>query len=283
MKKRNLIILLVVLLIIALVASAAVLFNINCNTETFKHAPKPTLQANAKANTKETVYVPDSSDTRYPPDSYPALRNREPVDTKLRNLATEIRGTSDTPIYMIDNFMTDDECDSIIQGAQGKLVPSPLTRQDPNDENFRTSQTCYFDGSGIQNKIEKRIADLIEKPMWSSESSQIQHYKLKNQFKAHWDYFDPRYDKDFWTKGQRTWTCMVYLNDVERGGSTKFVKLNESSYPKKGRIVIWSNLKPDGTMDPMTMHQGSPVDQGEKYIITKWFIDKKYEGGSSGY
>ena len=278
MKKRNLIVILVVLLlVVSLVASATVVFNRLCNTESFQH-DVPDREAGHSVG-----HSVGQRQAIHPPDSYPHLRITEPVDRKLKNLATEIRGTADTPIYMIDNFMSNDECDSIINGAQGKLVPSPLTRQDPNDENFRTSETCYFDGSGIQNEIEKRIADLIEKPMWSSESSQIQHYKLKNQFKAHWDYFDPRYDKDFWLKGQRTWTCMVYLNDVERGGSTKFVKLNETSYPKKGRIVIWSNLKPDGTMDPMTMHQGSPVEQGEKYIITKWFIDKKYEGGNTGY
>lgn len=197
---------------------------------------------------------------------------RKHTEKILAKCATQILGTEETPIYIIENFMSPEECDGIIKSSDGKLVPSPLTRQDPNDSNFRTSETCYFDGSGNQKQIERKIIDKINLGKSNTEESQIQHYRVGNEFKAHWDYFDPKEDGEFLKNGQRTWTFMVYLNDVEKGGETQFVKLKQNVYPKKGTAVVWCNIKEDGTPDEMTMHQGSPVIEGEKWIITKWFL-----------
>ena len=52
-----------------------------------------------------------------------------------------------------------------------------------------------------------------------SEGIQAQRYDVGQQFKAHWDYFQP--DTDVYrrlagVRGNRTWTFMVYLNDVPR-------------------------------------------------------------------
>lgn len=207
----------------------------------------------------------------------PVPLKRKETERILEKNASQILGTKETPIYIIDNFMSDEECDGIIKSSQGKLVPSPLTRQDPNDPNFRTSETCYFDGSGNQTDIERKITKKIGLQKSNTEDSQIQHYRVGNEFKAHWDYFDPNEDGDFLKDGQRTWTFMVYLNDVKKGGETEFVKLKQIVYPKKGTAVVWCNIKEDGTPDEMTMHQGSPVMDGEKWIITKWFHqDKPY-------
>eukprot|EP01129_Flabellula_baltica_P011925 TRINITY_DN5308_c0_g1_i2.p1 TRINITY_DN5308_c0_g1~~TRINITY_DN5308_c0_g1_i2.p1 ORF type:complete len:270 (+),score=56.72 TRINITY_DN5308_c0_g1_i2:668-1477(+) len=71
--------------------------------------------------------------------------------------------------------------------------------------------------------------------------------------------------------GQRTWTFMIYLNDVEEGGETEFTEIGEVFTPQKGRAVIWNSLLPDGTPNYHSMHKGSPVIKGEKAIITKWF------------
>jgi prolyl 4-hydroxylase len=197
---------------------------------------------------------------------------RKHTEKILAKHASQIVGTKETPIYIIENFMSPEECDGIIKSSQGKLVPSPLTRQDPNDSAFRTSETCYFDGSGNQGDIERKIIEKINLHQCNTEESQIQHYRVGNEFKAHWDYFDPKEDGEFLKNGQRTWTFMVYLNDVEKGGETEFVNLKQNVYPKKGTAAVWCNIKEDGTPDEMTMHQGSPVLEGEKWIITKWFL-----------
>ena len=104
-----------------------------------------------------------------------------------------------------------------------------------------------------------------------SELPQVQHYNVGDEFKAHWDFFDPSIDKSFYDNGQRTWTFMVYVTDVEEGGETYFTKLDETIKPQKGRGVIWCNIKENSDMDRNTMHQGKPVVKGEKGIITKWY------------
>ena len=57
------------------------------------------------------------------------------------------------------------------------------------------------------------------------ESLQAQKYKPGQYYKEHCDFFHP-HTREFkvyceWM-GQRTWTAMVYLNDVESGGETRF-------------------------------------------------------------
>ena len=42
----------------------------------------------------------------------------------------------------------------------GKFEPSGVTRHDPSDASFRTSQTCYFDGSGVQRSVTRGIEHL---------------------------------------------------------------------------------------------------------------------------
>ena len=68
---------------------------------------------------------------------------------------------------------------------------------------------------------------------------------------------------------------MVYLNNVKKGGETVFNMLNETIVPKTGRAVIWCNLHANGSPDINTKHQGTPVIEGEKWIITKWFLQDK--------
>lgn len=199
--------------------------------------------------------------------------SRKNTDKRLRSMATEVLGTPETPIYIFDNFLSESECNDIMHSIKNKLVPSPLTRQDPNDPKFRTSRTAYFSNNSFHNHINKKMTDMLDIHEYYSleEIPQVQHYNVGDEFKAHWDFFDPKVDKSFYDKGQRTWTFTIYLTDVEDGGETYFTKLKQGIIPKKGRGVIWCNLKENGDMDRNTMHQGSPVKKGEKGIITKWF------------
>jgi prolyl 4-hydroxylase len=69
---------------------------------------------------------------------------------------------------------------------------------------------------------------------------------------------------------------MIYLNDVPKGGTTEFKKLKEECVPKKGRAVVWSSLNEDGSIDHDTLHCGTPVLEGEKWITTTWFLDTEH-------
>ena len=45
--------------------------------------------------------------------------------------------------------------------------------------------------------------------------------------------------------------------------------------PKLGDAIVWNNLNKDGKPNPYSLHQGCPVKEGYKCIITKWFREKK--------
>lgn len=201
------------------------------------------------------------------------LRSRASVDVRMREVATSIKGTEATPLYVIDSFLSPAECSALINQTKQRLAKSPLARQS-FDPDFRTSQTAYLNSEGIEKQVDEKMLKVMEVPAESGESPQIQHYNVGDQFKAHYDYFHPGHDDQSLKQGQRTWTFAIYLNDVEEGGHTEFVNMDESLVPKTGRAVVWSNLQSDGSVDGQTMHQGSPVKRGEKYILTKWFRDQ---------
>jgi prolyl 4-hydroxylase len=196
------------------------------------------------------------------------------------NILTKIKGDGKVgSVYIIKNFLSPAECESIINSSKNNLSKSKITRP-IDDPYFRDSQTCYFSRSNpVHADIEKKICNIMGLDPRTSEDSQIQYYKKGKQFKAHYDYFDPDIKEEFEehmkNRGQRTWTFMVYLNKVKEGGATEFINMGPTSItPETGKALIWYNLDSQGKGNPQTMHRGTPVIEGEKYIITKWFRDR---------
>lgn len=191
--------------------------------------------------------------------------------------------TDKVQLYVLEDFMSEAECEELIAISRESLVPSSITTQETEpDKYFRTSSTCYL--SRTENpliaKIDHRIADTIGIHPAYSEEIQIQRYEVGQEFKAHNDYFTPNtkeWDKYCSTLGNRTWTFMVYLNETTKGGGTEFTELGQTFFPKRGTALVWNNLHADGTTNPYTKHWGLPVEEGFKVVITKWF--REYSNG----
>ena len=178
-------------------------------------------------------------------------------------------------LYTLDDFLSAKECARLVALIGHHLHPSTLSF-DPKDDAFRTSQTSYLCHlkSPVAVNIDEKICRTLGIRASYSEGIQAQRYDVGQQFKAHWDFFQP--DTDVYrrlagVRGNRTWTFMVYLNDVEEGGATRFTNIQHVITPKVGMAVLWNNLKADGTTNAFTMHCGEPVVRGCKIIITKWF------------
>jgi prolyl 4-hydroxylase len=146
----------------------------------------------------------------------------------------------------------------------------------------RTSKTCYFGGSSaLISDVESRICKTLGINNRHAEQIQGQKYEVGQEFRFHTDYFDPELlKKDASINGQRTWTFMIYLSDVEEGGYTSFPRAFCSSAPKTGTALVWNNLHSQasslnagdwGKENPFSSHCGMPIIRGEKYILTKWF------------
>jgi len=198
----------------------------------------------------------------------PPLMQRAPA--KLRKIDTD-----KLDLYTLEDALSANDCARLIGLIDHHLRPSNLAYPS-DDKAFRTSQTadlCYLKSPvaiGIDNKICRTLGIRPE----YSEGIQAQRYDVGQQFKAHWDYYEPGtqvYQRFAAVRGNRTWTFMIYLNEDMDGGATRFTEIDFAVKPKTGMAVIWNNLSPDGSINPATKHCGEPVTRGCKIIITKWF------------
>lgn len=181
-------------------------------------------------------------------------------------------------IYVVDNFLNEQECQQLVNLIKKeKLSPSRIGHLGIINTSIRSSQTCYLNecNDPFVDDINTRICRYLGISPAYSESIQAQHYQVGEEYKPHHDYLGPEeLNPSSDRQRQRTWTFLIYLNDTEQGGNTRFLNLDLSFTPKQGRAVIWNNLYPDGAPNPYTLHQAMPVEIGEKTIINKWFCDK---------
>lgn len=187
--------------------------------------------------------------------------------------------TDGAEIYGVANFFTPAECSRLRGLIDATAEPSKLF-DSPYEGGFRTSYSGNLSRlDPFVLMIERKIDDLLGIPAANSETVQGQRYTAGQEFKPHQDYFHTT--QAYWQDvrkrgGQRSWTAMAYLNQVEEGGSTDFPKLQLSVPPQPGALLIWNNMNPDGSPNPDTLHAGRPVIKGTKYIITKWYRARKW-------
>ena len=183
---------------------------------------------------------------------------------------------------IFENVLTDEECDKLIAMAVPKLSRSTVVQHGTGDsviDPARTSQGMYFyrGENPLVEKIEQRLSKLSNWPYENGEGIQVLNYKPGEEYKPHYDFFDPNSDatsRSLGTAGQRVGTIVLYLNTPEEGGSTFFPDINLHVMPKKGSAVFFAYKRADSSSK--TLHGGSPVIRGEKWIATKWMRENKY-------
>jgi prolyl 4-hydroxylase len=182
-------------------------------------------------------------------------------------------------LFQKRGFLDGAACADLIALIDRERRPSTISDYN-GDDAFRTSETCDLDADiAIVADLERRILAFIGLDPAHGEPIQGQRYAVGQEFKAHTDYFEPDgIDFDTYTSvaGNRTWTAMIYLNAPEAGGATRFKTIDKIVQPEAGKLLAWNNRRPDGTLNPATIHQGMKVRAGAKYVITKWFREKPW-------
>ena len=182
-------------------------------------------------------------------------------------------------VYCHDDFLTAAQCRTLIRLIDADRRPSTLLG-DQSDVDFRTSESCDMNRwSPDVRPIDEKVAGLLGVDPVFGETMQGQRYAPGQHFRAHHDYFFST--ESYWHRvrqygGQRTWTAMIYLNDVEEGGATWFPEAGIRIAPKRGLLLTWNNMRADGSPNPLTLHEGMPVVKGVKYIVTKWFREDRW-------
>ena len=189
-------------------------------------------------------------------------------------------------VILFGNLLGPEECDELIELSRGKLARSSVVNAATGSYDVhphRTSAGTHFarGENELIRRIEARIAELMQIPMERGEPLQILHYQPGGEYRPHFDYFDPAQPGNeavLQQGGQRTATLVMYLNDVEAGGSTVFHNVGLDVLPRRGNAVYFAYTTEAGELDKRSLHGGSPVSAGEKWIATKWFRQRPYGG-----
>jgi prolyl 4-hydroxylase len=182
-------------------------------------------------------------------------------------------------LFDFPRFLSPSLCAELVALVEKDRRPSELA--DTNgDYAFRTSETCDLDpAEPAVQELEARLLALNHIDPAHGEPLQGQRYAVGQEFKAHTDYFEPDgvdYPRFCSVAGNRTWTFMVYLNEVAAGGGTRFKVLGKTFQPEVGKLVCWNNRRPDGRCNPNTLHHGMKVRSGMKYVLTKWYREREW-------
>jgi prolyl 4-hydroxylase len=185
-------------------------------------------------------------------------------------------------VLVLGSVLSDEECDALIQESKPKLERSRTVDRASGGTELnaaRTSEGTYFNHSESELllRINRRIAALTAWPMEYGEPLQILHYGIGAEYQPHYDYFDPSdpgTSKLTAQGGQRVATLIIYLNDPQRGGATLFPDLGIEIAAVKGNAVFFSYERPHP--DTRTLHAGTPVLEGEKWIATRWLRERAY-------
>eukprot|EP01062_Namystynia_karyoxenos_P047420 TRINITY_DN3575_c0_g1_i1.p1 TRINITY_DN3575_c0_g1~~TRINITY_DN3575_c0_g1_i1.p1 ORF type:complete len:527 (+),score=97.33 TRINITY_DN3575_c0_g1_i1:94-1581(+) len=245
----------------------------------------PPLSVRADYNI--TAVDPAIAPAAYDYGENPAFRYPERNDRLFITLATTPR------VLFFPNFLTDEECDTVVQNAnkslsrsQVAITPDGAKRGESAVQEIRSSRSGYvtFGKHNGLDKVNERMTAIAG--TLNHEPVGVLNYQPGQHYEAHNDYFDPTMYGEGQTSN-RFLTIFLYVNDVAEGGATTIPRANGGPYPKefrvsacqmglqvlprKGSAIAFYDMRPDRSLDPFSLHGGCDVIRGEKWAGPVWF------------
>lgn len=182
-------------------------------------------------------------------------------------------------LFIRRDFLDAATCAGLCERVDATRRPSTVSDFN-GDPAFRTSETGDLPSDDpLTIDLDARITTFTGLDPAYGEPIQGQRYAVGQEFKQHTDYFEPQgvdYERFCGVAGNRTWTVMIYLNQPDAGGATRFKAIDKIIQPETGKLVAWNNRRPDGSLNPATLHHGMKVRAGTKYVITKWYRERPW-------
>tara|TARA_B100001769_G_C22112164_1_gene602008 strand:- start:379 stop:2466 length:2088 start_codon:yes stop_codon:yes gene_type:complete len=191
--------------------------------------------------------------------------------------------SKDPKVYTIDNFLSDEVCAHFINLAKEKGVNDALVSDNKKGyvSKGRTGKNCWISHytDKITTEVGERISKLVGLPLCNAEAFQLIYYDLTQEYKQHYDSWDhngsEKSRRCMKFGGQRMKTALCYLNNVEEGGGTKFVRLNKIVNAEAGKLLVFHNTYPNSNKKHLlSEHAGMPVIKGEKWAFNLWFREE---------
>ena len=220
--------------------------------------------------------------------SEPGLRTTDPeppwVDVDGQRVDVTIAVNAPV-VRVLQGLLTPAECSALIELARPRMKRALTVGDDGAHQvdQRRTSNGTFFTlgETPLITTIETRLAKLFDMPAIHGEGLQILHYLPGQEYKPHFDWFDPRQPSFVpvtSSGGQRIASIVMYLNTPEKGGGTAFPEIGLTVAAHQGSAVYFAYEGGDQT----SLHAGLPVVSGEKWIATKWLRERPYRGRNRG-
>ena len=182
----------------------------------------------------------------------------------------------------IKDFLSKKDCEylkELIDESHVRSTVAGQSRDKSVESDYRTSSTTSLpEDDETVKKLHKKIAAYLGLDPNKGEQLQGQLYEPGQYFKEHHDYFDgDSYINHCLASGNRTHTLMIFLNDDLEGGHTFFPNLRQSVKPETGKALVWDDMDENGGLLPDSLHEGTPVISGKKYIVTSWWRENNHQ------
>ncbi|HEY1773295.1 MAG TPA: 2OG-Fe(II) oxygenase [Gammaproteobacteria bacterium] len=198
---------------------------------------------------------------------------RGPHTAPSRHMTGERHAIATVPrIFTVDDFLSRTECAHLLWLASPNLKGAETARD-------RGEQTA-FNGSAailrgplcdpVVRNVERRIAAGFGLPASHVEPVSVLRYESGHSYAPHVDYFraDRSADNERMgdMAGQRVASFLVYLRAPAAGGETHYLEIDRKIAGRERMALCHFNCDERGVPDPSTLHTGTPVIAGEKWL-----------------
>ena len=234
-----------------------------------------------KCSHEEKEYLYKRADTL---NSYdPPLRPKTVTNRILSPTREGALILQETPkVFLYPQFLLPEDCETLTQNSSLEAALTINSYGATQTSNSRKAQVGSLIYPSIMHKeIVKKIVTLFKTkfniPEENIEDLSLIFYKGTgdNYFRPHFDAYTPNMLKRDNLR-QRVATIILYLNTVENGGETYFLKSGISVSPKQCSLLFFYNIDKENRV--CNEHEGRPLeDEQGKWILTSHILENADE------
>ncbi|MFK8020978.1 MAG: 2OG-Fe(II) oxygenase [Pseudomonadales bacterium] len=159
------------------------------------------------------------------------------------------------------------QASSVINPQSGKPMAHPIRVN-------RCAQWFPEQLGWVGKLLECRLAEAAAYQTSCGEVLTMLHYQKGHEYKPHVDCLSPQQaqsDEGKMQGGQRMMTVLFALGDDDVvGGETAFTELAVEVKAPSGTLIKFNNVGIAGEPLRASLHEGRAVQQGEKWMLSKW-------------
>ena len=212
-------------------------------------------------------------------------RLRRSIDFAAWTTAPAKRAVCQSPrVRVAEGLAPPEVCDWLIERARDKLQVALMYDGAARKALWMASRTCseyafdIIESDLVLLLLRARAGVLLNMPTSAMEPPQVFHYAQGQEIKAHYDhvYGGTGHGRDGAFTSERIVSLLIYLNDGYEGGELEFPKVGFRHKGRKGDAVFFANVGLDGQRDPLSLHAGLPIVEGEKWLLSQWVHDQPF-------